>query len=505
MGAKDFRAWLDLLGNNGQLVEINQEVDWKYEIGCLIRRIFDIPGGGPAVLFKRIKGYHNKAGKKFFAGSFSSYQRIALAMGLPPDTSYKDLVFSYIKGIEHPLRPILVNTGPCKEVICKGKQVNLLNFPVPYLHPLDGGRYIGTFHLVVTKDPETGIQNVGMYRMMVHDRKHLGTLFLSRQDWEVHFRKWGAQGKKMPIAVCFSPPQVVLLTAVAKLPHPPDEFAYAGGLAGEPIKLVKCETVDLEVPADCEIVCEGYVDFDPTTFRLEGPFGEYMGYMAGKPVRRPVVEINCVTHRKDPILQGTLEGRPVPGANEDHYVSSIITSVYAYRLLKEHKFDVVGVCAPLSANGYNKVIIAIRQQRQGEAMQIASLLWGSSTSFFRFKEVIVVDEDIDVYNPGMVEFAVATRVDPIHDIKIVDGFPGIPLDPRIHPSEKQPWMGGGRWSRVCIDATRPFTWPAEESWGGKRFPPVQHWPDEVEDLIDAKWEKYGLGKYLLPSRWRNTY
>lgn len=505
MSSIDLKGWLELLKRNGELVEIEEEVDWKFEMGCLIRRIFDIPGGGPAVLFKNIKDYRDKEGRKFFAGSFSSYRRIALSMGLSPETPYKDIVFEYIKRIENPISPVLVSSGPCKEIIRKTNEIDLLCFPVPHFHPLDRNRYMGTFHLVVTKDPATGVQNVGMYRMMVHDQNHLGTLFLSRQDWEIHYKKWGVRGEKMPIAICFGPPQIVLLTAFAKLEHPPDEYTYAGGLAGEPIRLVKCETVDLEVPAESEIVLEGHVDLDPSTFRLEGPFGEYMGYMGGKPAMRPVVEINCITHRKDPILQGTLEGRCVPGANEDHFGTSIITAAYAYRLLKEHKIDVVGVCAPLGANGYNKVIVGIRQQRQGEAMQVASLLWGSEMSFFHFKEVIVVDEDIDVYNPNMVEFAVATRVDPIHDIKIVDGFPGMPLDPRIHPSEKEHWMGGGRWSRIFIDATRPFTWPAEEAWGGRRFPPVQHWPDEIEDIIDAKWKKYGLGDYPLPSRWKNTY
>jgi 4-hydroxy-3-polyprenylbenzoate decarboxylase len=506
MSAIDLRAWIALLKRTGgQLVEIEEEVDWKFEMGCLIRRIFDIHGGGPAMLFKNIKGYRDKVGKQFFAGSFSSYQRMSMIMGLPPETSCQDLIFAYVKGVDNPIPPVLVESGPCKEVIRKGNDVDLLSFPVPHLHPLDGGRYMGTFHLVVTKDPETGLQNVGMYRMMVHDRNHLGTLFLSRQDWEIHFGKWKDRGKKMPIAICFGPPQITLLTSMAKLDHPPDEFSYAGGMAGEALELVKCETVDLEVPSKSEIVLEGFVDMNPDTFRLEGPFGEYMGYMTGKPVMRPVVEVTCMTHREDPIFQGTLEGRCVPGANEDHYGASVITAGYAYRLLKAHNIGVVAVAAPLGAHGYNKVIVSIRQQRQGEAMQIASLLWGSRASFFRFKEVVVVDEDIDVYNPNIVEFAIATRVDPAHDITIVDGFPGIPLDPRIPPNEKQPWMGGGRWSRVCIDATRPFTWPALEEWGGKRFPPVQRWPNEIEDLIDAKWEKYGLSKYPRPPRWKNTY
>ena len=501
----DLRSWLELLKTHGELVEIDEEVDWKFEMGCLLRRIYDIPGGGPAVLFKNIKGYRDAVGRKFFAGSFSSFRRLAMVMGLPPDSHYKDTVLKYAKGIEHPFHPVLVNDGLCKEVIRKDKEIDLLGFPVPHLHPNDGGRYMGTFQLVVTKDPETGVQNVGLYRMMVHDQTHLGTTLLySKQHWEFHFEKWTARGKKMPIAICFGPPQITLITAVSKLDHPPDEFAYAGGIAGEPVKLVKCETIDVDVPAECEIVLEGYVDFDPSTFRPEGPFGEYMGYLSGLPGKRPVIEIHCITHRKDPILQGTLEGRCAPGASENHYSASILSSAYAYRLLKQHKIDVVGAFAPLGAAGYNKLIIAIRQQRQGEAMQAASLLWGSDASFMRFKEVIVVDEDIDVYNPAMVEFALTTRVEPSRDIKIVGGFPGLPTDPSIPPSEKDPWTGI-RWSRVCIDATRPLYFPVLESWGGRRFPPVQHWPQEIENIVDNKWQKYGLGKYPLPPRWRYTY
>lgn len=505
MGAMDLRSWISLLRDHGELVEIEEEVDWKYEMGCLIRRIFDIPGGGPAVIFRNIKDYHNQWGKEFFACSLSSYRRIAMAMGLSPDASYKEIVSHYSDGVGRPIDPHITTNASCKEVIHKKEDVDLLKFPVPYLHPFDGGRYMGTFHLVVTKDPDTGQGNVGMYRLMVHDENHLGTLFVARQHWEQHVRKWNAKGERMPIAICFGPPQIVLLTAMAKLTHPPDEYAYAGGLINHPIDLVKCETVDLEVPADSEIVLEGFVETDPDKCRKEGPFGEYLGYLGGRAGERPVIEVVCITHRYNPILQGTLEGRSVPGANEDHHCMSVSSAAYAYRLLKSHDINVVETCAPVAANGYNKIVVRIRQQRQGEAMQIASLLWGSSCSLMCYKEVVVVDEDIDASNPNAVEFAVATRVDPIKDITIVDGFPGIPLDPRIHPDEKQAWMGAGRWSRICIDATRPFTWPSREEWGGRKFPPVQSWPDEVEDLVEAKWGKYGLRGYSMPSRWTNTY
>ncbi len=501
----DLRSWLDELRRHGELLEIEEEVDWRYELGCIVRRVFDIPGGGPAVLFKNISGYQKTAGRKFFAGSLSSHKRLALMFGLPADASPHSLVQRYLQGLEKPRKATTVKTAVCKEVVRKEKEVDLLDFPVPHFHPMDGGRYMGTLQLVVTKDPDTGLQNTGVYRMMLHDRNHLGTLFLSRQDWDTHFGRWRARGERMPVAICFGPPQVTLLAAAAKLDHPPDEMAYAGGFAGRPIPLVKCEMVDLKVPADCEIVLEGYVDDDPKTFRLEGPLGEYMGYMGGAPALRPVITVTCLTHRKDPILQGTVEGRPVPGANEDHYTASLVTAGYALQLLRKHDIEALDAAAPLGAMGFNKVIVSVRQQRQGEAMQLASLLWGSRASFFRFKEVVVVDEDIDVHNPAMVEFAVATRVDPAQDITVVRGFPGIPLDPRIPPEEKLPWMGGGHWSRVLIDATRPYAWRAREEWGGRRFPPVQHWPTEIEDLVDEKWIRYGLGDYPRPPRWNSTY
>lgn len=505
MAYKDLRSWITTLEDKGQLVRIKEEVDWKYEMGCILRRIFDIPGGGPAVLFENIKRYNSSHGKSFFSASLSSYKRIALAMELPIDTPYQELIQEYRRRIKEPIKPILVDRGPCKEVMEKGEEVDLTEFPVPHLHPMDGGRYMGTFHTVITKDPETGWVNMGMYRMMLHDEKHLGAYILPFQHWGIHFVNYRKKGKKMPVAVCFGSSQLNILTAFAPLDHPPDEYSYTGGLAREPVQLVKCETVDLEVPADAEIVVEGEIDYDPSTFRSEGPFGEYFGYMAGHASPKPVIAVKCVTHRKDPILQGTLEGRPVPGANEDHHGMSVVVAAYVYELLEKAGVEVTGVSLPLAAQGYTHIIIGIRQKHQGEALRVASIIWGSKAATAFFKHVIVVDEDIDVYSWPMVEFAISSRVNAAKDITIVEGFHGSPLDPIIPPEEKASWMGAGKWARVCIDATRPFQWPPREEWGGRKFPPVQAWPKEIEDLVDKRWEKYGLEKYPKPSPWKETY
>lgn len=502
MAHKDLREWIDLLEKNEQLVRIKEEVDWQYEIGCIIRRVYDIPGGGPALLFENIKGYKNSHGKRFFGASLASYKRIALAMGLPMDTPYPQLIQEYLRRTKKPIPPVVVKNAPCKEVIEKGKKVNLLEFPVPHLHPMDGGRYMGTFHLVITKDPETGMLNMGMYRMMLHDSCTLGGYLLSFQHWGQHAAKYR---EKMPIAICFGPTQNLLLTAFAPLEHPPDEFHYSGGLSGKPVRLVPCETHDLMVPADCEIVLEGHLNLEPSTFRQEGPFGEYVGYTCGRASPKPTITINCVTHRKDPIFQGTLEGRSAPGANEDHHGMSVVLAAFVYDLLKRSGIDVTGVNMPASAQGATHAIIGIRQKHQGEALRVASLLWGTKPSIFAFKMVTVVDEDIDVFNPAMVEFAISTRVYAKEDIKIIDGFHGSPIDPSIPVEDRAPWMGAGRWARVLIDATRPFHWPPREEWGGRKFQPVQAWPDNIEKLIDKKWERYGLGQYERPPAWKSTY
>jgi 4-hydroxy-3-polyprenylbenzoate decarboxylase len=505
MAYKDLRKWIAELEKNKQLVRINEEVDGKYEMGCLIRRIYDIPGGGVAVLFENIKGNQHTQGKKYFAASLSSYKRIALAMDLPIDTPYPDLIQEYRKRIKNPIPAILVKGGACKEVVEEGDKVNLKEFPVPYFHPLDGGPYMGTFHTVITKDPESGRLNMGMYRMMLHDEKNLGTYILPFQHWAKHFEKYRKLNRKMPVAVCFGQAQTNLLTAFSPLEHPPDEFAYSGGLAGEPVRLVKCETADLEVPEDAEIVLEGEIDFNPETFREEGPFGEYYGYLYGRSSPKPVLNVKCVTHRKDPIMQGTLEGRSVPGANEDHHGMSIVLAANIYDILESHGVEVTGVSLPLGAQGYNHIVIGIRQKYQGESMRVASIIWSTKMGLLCYKHVVVVDEDIDVYNPAMVEFAISSRVNASEDIKIFDGFPGSPLDPRIPPEEKAPWMGMGKWARMLIDATRPFHWEPRELWDGRKFPPVQAWPKEIEDLVESKWEKYGLGNYIIPLRWNNTY
>ena len=505
MSSQSLRDWLSLLRQHGELLEIEEEVHWKYELACLTRRIVDLPGGAPAVLFKNITDHHHTVSKEFFCNSLASYKRIAMAMGLPPESTYRDIVDGYLPALNNTIPPVTVDAAPCHEVVVQGDDVDILQFPTPHFHPTDGGRYIGTFHLTITKDIDTGIPNLGLYRHMIHDRNHVGGFPIKGADWEMHLRKWKERDGKMPVAICFGVPQTLLFTALSFIDHPPDELSVAGGILGEAVELVKCKTIDLEVPAESEIVLEGYIDDNPENFRMEGPFGEVLGYLDNEPGLKPVIEINCITHRKNPILQGSLEGRCVPGAPDDHQCGSIFSAVYAINLLRKNKIDVVDAHAPVGAIGCFKVIVAIRQHHRGEALRVANALWGSAPGFGRFKEVVVVDEDIDVHNPNLVDFAIATRVDPIEDITIIDNTSGIPLDPRIHPSEKQPYMFAGRWSRVCIDALRPFHWAPVEAWGGRKYPPVQHWPDEIEDLIDSKWEQYGLGSYPMPPRWKMTY
>lgn len=346
MAYHDLREWIQKLKKEGELAEVKTQVDWNLEIGGIVQESFD--RGGPALLFGNIKDYQNTLCKKLFTGSLSTFSRIALMLGLPKETPYQELIKVWRERSKKPIKPVIVDRGPVKENIVKGDDVDLFQFPAPLWHKRDGGRYIGTYDGVVTKDTETGWLNVGLYRQMLHDRNNTGlSITVGQHIW----RQW-RQNKKakgvMPVAVAIGWDPI--LPAVAGTPVPPQisEYDIMGALRQEPVQLVKCETSDLYVPATCEIVLEGEVSTDISTLRKEGPFGEYTGYYCSLPRKIPVFHVNCITFRNDPIYQGTLEGVPI---NEDHRVSSVNHSAVVWDLLDERMVGVTGVNVDPSTGG----------------------------------------------------------------------------------------------------------------------------------------------------------
>src|SRR3972149_8079926 len=254
MAFKDLREWIEVLEAEGELKRVKAQVDWNLEIGGIVQKIFDTEG--PSLLFENIKGHRDTACTRLFTASNSTYPRIALMMGLPKETPVRKLIETFMERIDRRIPPKRVKSGPCQENIMKGKDVNLLQFPAPKGHPEDGGRAFNTYGAVITKDPETKWINVGLYRMMVHDERNLGALILPSSHWGQHFAKYAKMNQPMPVAVVNGWDQALPVIGATSLPATTDDYEVGGGLRGKPVELVRCETVDLEVPASAEIVVE---------------------------------------------------------------------------------------------------------------------------------------------------------------------------------------------------------------------------------------------------------
>ena len=303
MAFMDLRQFMTLLDKEGELRRITAEVDWNRELGAIARRVLEKKG--PALLFENIKGYTTGRCTKVFTGGLGDARRLALALGYSKDSPSKELVQHVMRKNRETIAPVVVRTGPVKEVVVRGKAVDQTEFPVPKWNFREGGRYIHTFSGIVTRDPETRVMNVGIYRGMI-GKKNTAPMLLIKggQHWGQHFAKYATRGEPMPVACVIGWDPIMEFLAGSPVPAGVCEWDVAGGYRGEAAELVRCETVDLEVPATAEIVIEGFISDDPETWELEGPFGEFTGYVSDIPTPRPTMQVTCITHRSDPIFRG---------------------------------------------------------------------------------------------------------------------------------------------------------------------------------------------------------
>ena len=490
------RGWLKVLEEASEVKTIDGEVDWNIELGT-IARLLQGPATGPAVMFNNIKDYNkpNSRCKRVFTGALANYRRIAMMMGLPPETHPRELVKLGRNILSGAIPPKIVKTGPCKENVITGDAVDLYEFPAPYWNRLDGGRYLMTYGGCVTKDPETGVMNVGVYRGMIHDKTHIPILMWRAQHIGHHVTAWQNGGaSEVPIAVAMGVEPSIEFVAGAPVPKGICEYDVAGSIRGAPVELVKCETVDLYVPATAEIVIEGFLQIDPAKYLPEGPFAEFTGYLAGDPAPKPPIRVTAITHRNQPILRGTIEGA-LPGSySENTVTSSIMRAATAWNVLD--RSGVPGItdvwCQPVQA-GIN-LLIQMKQSYRNQAKQAANAIWGSSAAHVRYKHITVVDDDIDIHDYGAVDWAIAYRVNAgEHDIIIMPSTFGLGLDPSTRKRDRNPTLfGTGKWNRVLIDATMNLDYDPDPDFGGARFPP-KAWPDQADiDAVKARWKELGL-------------
>jgi UbiD family decarboxylase len=493
----DLRGWMKALDAAGELQTIDAEVDWNIELGT-IARLAQGPGTGPAVLFNTIRDYGKNARcHQVFTGGLSSPRRVAMMLGLPPDTHPRELVRLGRTVLGEAIAPKIVKTGPVKQNIVKGDDVDLTEFPVPQWNRVDGGRYILTYGGVVTKDPNSGVMNVGIYRGMVGGKNLIPILMWRAQHIGHHVTAWQQKGhKEMPIAVAIGWEDSLGFVAGSPVPKGLCEYDVIGAVRGAPVDLVQCETVDLQVPATAEIVIEGYLGLDPESYVMEGPFAEVTGYIAGDRSPKPAIRVTCITHRNKPIFRGTIEGS-MPGCfSENGTCSSIMRAATAWNVLD--RAGVPGItdvwCPPVQA-GVN-IVVQIKQSYRGQAKQVANALWGSSAGHVRYKHVTVVDDDIDIHDYAAVDWAIAYRVNAGEDdIVIMPATFGLGLDPSTRKRDRNTSLyGTGKWNRVLIDATMNLDYDPDPDFGGARFPPMV-WPTP-EDMaaVKARWSELGLDK-----------
>lgn len=481
--SKDLRTWIEKLEAEEELKRIKTQVDWNGEIAEIQRRALE--EREPALLFENIKGYENTWCRKLFMGGLIKGSYVALMLGLSKDASRQDIRQLLRRRLKEPIEPERVDTGPVKENIIKGNDVDLFQLPVPKWHPLDGGRYINTWCGVVTRDPDNGKYNVGLYRGMIISRDKIGVFLVPAQGWGAHYAKYQQMGKPMPVAVVYGWDPSMGFTA--GLPLSIGEYEAMGAIRQEPVPLCQCETSELEVPASAEIVVEGTISTDLSTYELEGPFGEATTYYS-LPERRPVIKVDCITFRNDPIYRGSLTGVGV--ITEDIITSFTGLPAIMWNTL-EHQ-DIPGI---LDIVPMPIVVVKIHKTYQGQPRQIAAALWGSRIAINMGKIIMVVEEDVDINNPRALLGALLFRVDPEKDLVVFPMNLGTSADPaRLVAEGVDLRYGAGLGSKLLIDATIDWTThPIKEEWGGRRLPPTStHHFTEAVELVQKRWQEYGF-------------
>lgn len=543
MAYEDLRNWIAALERAGELKKIRTEVDPILEIAEITDRVSknmwgrvsasaspreSRQSGGPALLFQNIKGH---PGAQLLINQFGSARRMTLALEVDnlDEVAARIRQFMDVKSPQGFLDkvkmlpmlaemgkffPKAVSTGPCKEVI-RRDHFSLDWFPILQCWPKDAGRFI-TLPCVVTRDPQSGKRNVGMYRMQVYDQHTTGMHWQRQKVGAEHYRQLlraaanesrvgtgalahpagqssaassaaavdimarssggsvlaeGSPSGKMEVAVAIGTDPAITFSAIVPAPPDVEEYLIAGFLRQKPVELVKCETVDLEVPASSEIVLEGYVQLDE--LRAEGPFGDHTGFYSLEDLY-PVFHLTCITHRKDPIYSTTIVGKP---PMEDGWMGKAVERIFL-PLMRLTIPEVVDINLPVEGVFHNLMIVSIKKSYPGQARKVMNAIWSLGQAMFT-KCILVVDEDVNVQDIAEVTLKVLNHIDPERDIQFMLG----PVDSLDHAS-RLPNYG----SKMGIDATR--------KWSSEGF--TRPWPDEIlmdektKALVDLKWKKLGI-------------
>lgn len=483
MAYDSFQDFLKRLEREGELRRIDQPVDPVLEITEVSDRVMKGPGGGKALLFERPTGFDIPVA----INTFGSRKRMSMALGVSDFEEIACELDALIKpevpaGFVDKLKmlpklgrlasaaPKHVGGGICQEVVRTGDEVDVMRLPALHCWPQDGGRFI-TLPLVFTYDPVTGKRNVGMYRIQLFDRNTAGMHWQLHKVGAEHHRKREEAGERIQVAVALGGDPAVTYSATAPLPPGIDEMMFAGFLRHKPVDMVKCQSIDLEVPADSEIVLEGFVD--PGERRPEGPFGDHTGfYTLAEPY--PVFHITAMTHRRNPVYPATIVGRP---PMEDGWLGKATERIFL-PLIRMMVPEIADLNLPVEACFHNLAFVSIRKRYPGHAFKVMNALWGLGQLMFT-KMIFVFDADANVQDMGECIWRLSNNIDPERDMLVTRG----PIDVLDHSSRA---MGFG--SKIGFDCTRKL--PAEGFT--REWPDIIEMSPEVKQKIEDLWVSLGI-------------
>lgn len=481
MAYENLEEFVSCLERAGELKRIKIEVDPILEISHITDRV--CKSQGPALLFERVKGFSIPV----LTNTFGSYKRITLALGVESLEEISRRIESLLEmeipqGLIQKLRlipkyaklmgyiPEIVKKAPCQEVIYQD-EASFDRLPILQYWPKDGGRYL-TSTQVFTKNLENGKRNVGMYRMQIYDGQRAGLHCQIHHDGHRVLKQYQAAQKNMEVAIALGGDPALTYAASAPMPWGMDELLLAGFLRSRKVELVKCKTIDLGVPANAEIILEGYVDSGERV--EEGPFGDHTGYYT-PPDYYPVFHLTCITHRKNPIYPAILVGKP---PMEDAYLGKATERIFL-PLIKSQLPEIIDLNLPVEGGFHNLAIVSIKKEYPFHARKVMHSLWGLGQLMF-LKVIIVVDEEVDVHNWSEVIWKAGNSIDPKRDTCFVDG----PVDLLDHASYL-PMIG----SKMGIDATKKWR---EEGYE-RVWPEEARMTPEMIQLVEKRWKEYRLG------------
>ena len=484
MKYRDLRDFITFLEGRGELKRIKAPVSCELEITEICDRV--VKRGGPALLFENVEGYDVPV----LINMYGTEQRMAWALGVERLEDVAQRVRQLMGLMQGPphgfmeklrtlgqlrqlasFQPSVVKNGPCQQVVITGDDVDLNKYPILKCWPLDGGRYI-TLPLVITRDPETGTRNLGMYRIQVYDARTAAMHWQTHKVGTHHYRVGGEKGlERLDVAVALGGDPATIWTGSVPLPPDVDELMVAGFIRQEAVELVKAKTVDLEVPAHAEMIIEGYVV--PGDEAVEGPFGDHTGYYSMADTY-PVFHVTCITHRRDPIYPTIIVGRP---PMEDYYMGKVTERVFL-PIIQMVIPEVVDINMPAEGVFHNLVIVSIKKEYPGQARKVMYGLWGMGLMSLA-KAIVVVDHFVNVQDLSEVTWRVTNNIDPAQDVLFASG----PVDDLDHASPT-PKFG----SKMGIDATAKGPMEGRQ----REWPPDIVMSPEMKALVDRRWAEYGI-------------